>query len=241
MDEDQSTDQPVVQTADEVAPVVDTPDVESPSSEPTTEPSAEAEASTESVAPEVDKQLQSFAASQGIELDSPNAIKAAQALQKARSEATKQHQKASELEKATAAISDEHAENVAVQTGQDPELLKRLQRVEIKETVRDFWNSPLPNGQLPDRSLEQDMIKELAEKPYLAGDIKTLYASATFNAGTDQVKSQAKQEVLQKLAHNQQATVPKGHATNSSATPAKKDFNDMSIAEMEAHLGKVRQ
>src|SRR3954470_13577042 len=48
---------------------------------------------------EPDDKLKKYAASQGLELDSPSAIKAARIAQKAQSEATRNHNKASELEK----------------------------------------------------------------------------------------------------------------------------------------------
>ena len=59
-------------------------------------------------APETeDKKLQKFAQSQGLELDSPNAIKAAQIAMKAQSEATKNFQKSAELEKAANITDDQ--------------------------------------------------------------------------------------------------------------------------------------
>lgn len=156
---------------------------------------------------------------------------------KAQSEATRNGRKASELEKNITTQSDEHAEVVAEQTGQDPELLKRLQRVEVKSAVRDFWD------QNPDaKQYEKQMVEILQEKPHLAGDLESLYASALVKSGgIETVKSQASRETLEKLAHKQQAAVPTGHATNSGTTTKEKPFKDLSIKEMEAKLGFVRR
>lgn len=241
MDENTNTD-PVVEPdtgAEQALPVetqepdaVDAPAVAEPS-----EPSEGAEVEETDSTPTQDDKLRKYAASQGFELDSPNAIKAAQIAMKAQSEATRNHQKASELERNLTGRSDEYAEEVAEQTGQDPELLKRLQRVEVKEAVRDFWSQ---DG--IDRKYEPDMIKLLAEKPHLAGDLESLYASAVMKSGSvAATKSQGKREALQALAHSQQAAVPTGNATNSGTTPKGKPFEELSVEEMEAKLGFVQR
>lgn len=248
MDEDTTTtpDVPADTGAEEAQPATPN-DTDVADNQPESEPSepsqdAPAEETSEQSAPQVDDKLQKYAKSQGLDLDSPSAIKAASIAMKAQSEATRNYQKASELEKATTTVSDEYAEAEAQQTGQDPELLKTVRSLQIKDKVRDFWSTPLPNGTLPDKGLEQSMIAELQAKPYLAGDLETLYASASFKSGTaETVKSQGKREALESLAHKQQAAVPKGNATNPSTTPPQKKFEEMSIAEMEAKLGKVRQ
>lgn len=184
---------------------------------------------------EVDAKLQKYAASQGIDLDSPSAIKAATIAMKAQSEATRQHRQKSELESSLSTQSDEYAEQVAEATGQDPEVLKRLQRMEVKEAVRDFWSQ---DGR--DRSIEPQMISILAERPHLAGDLDALYALAERSSGAA-TRSQASKDTLKKLAHAQQAAVPTGNATNSGTAPKKKAFGELSIAEMEAQLGFVRR
>jgi hypothetical protein len=234
MDDDKST-APVAPEAE----VVDSPVVESESEatveQPVTEPSEEATDTTPS-APEADDKLRKYAANQGIELDSPSAIKAARLAMENQAEKTRNYQKASELEKTVTAQSDVEAEQVAEATGQDPELLKRLQRVEVKEAVRDFWNQ---DG--VDRSFEPKMIEILATKPHLAGDLESLYATAVMKSGgVAAVKSQGKKEALSNLAHNQQAAVPKGSATTNAA-PKGKEFKDLSIAEMEKQLGFAKR
>lgn len=249
MDNDTTTVQPDVQTgADNAQPVNDAstaPADVQPASEPS-EPQqdaipAEPQAPADS-APQVDDKLQKYAQSQGLELDSPSAIKAATIAMKSQSEATRNYQRASELEKTVTGVSDQYAEAEARQTGQDPELLKTVRGLQVENAVNKFWNTPLPNGQLPDKGLEQAMIKEVQAKPYLAGDFESLYATAVFkSSSTDNVRSQAKRETLEELAHTQTAAVPRGNATNSSVTPGEKDFKDLSIAEMEKKLGFVNR
>jgi hypothetical protein len=244
MDDDTTTATTDVQTgAEEAQPVTDAgttaADVTTTTepSEESQDASTEVETPAEDSAPEADDKLQKYAKSQGLELDSPSAIKAAQIAMKAQSEATRNYHKTTELEKTLSTTSDEVAEVVAEQTGQDPELLKRLQRVEVKEAVRDFWNQDNI-----DRSYEPKMIELLQTKPHLAGDLESLYATAVMQSGKlDSVKSQGGREALERLAHNQTAAVPRGNATNPGTTPKEKPFRDLSISEMEAKLGSVQR
>lgn len=195
--------------------------------EDTTEPEQEAEeAPTE---PSEDDELKSWAEKKGLTLDSDNATKAAKMAREAEKAMHSKAQKASELEKSLEKTSDTYAENIANQTGQDPELLKRLQRVEVKEAVRDFWNTPL-NGETPNRDLEPSMIEILQTKPHLAGDLESLYAFAAMKSGDrNAVKSQGKREALESLAHKQTAAAPRGSAvqgdnmTSAAITPQNVD------------------
>lgn len=188
---------------------------------------------------EYQKKLNSFAKGQGIddlgEL-SDRELSLLKSAYDSKSSHDRTRQKASELEKDLGGKSDQYAEQVAQQTGQDPELLKRLQRIEIKDSVREFYDSN------PDaRKHEADMIKELQNKPHLAGDLESLYATVVFKkGGLDSVKTQTKQDTLRSLAQKQQAAVPKGNATQSG-TPNKKPFSELSIKEMEAQLGFARR
>lgn len=238
MDDDTTTVQDVQPTDAPEAPSVATEQSDAADAQPVTdssEPQADAEVEPSSPS-EPDEKLKKFAASQGIELDSPSAIKAAGLALKSQSEATKRSLQASELEKAATAISDTDATATAEATGQDPALLQRLQRVETKEMVRDFWNQ-----EGIDRSFEPAMIELLQTKPYLAGDLDSLYASAVMKSGgIAAVKSQGKREVLADLAHKQQAAVPTGNATQRGA-PKEKPFAELSIKEMEAKLGIARR
>lgn len=238
MSDDTSTVSDVQEAeAVEASPVVQDETVTT-EAEAVTEPSEASEDSEteESAATEPDDKLRKYAANQGIELDSPSAIKAAQLAMKHQAAASRNYQKNSELEKATAAISDEDATATAEATGQDPEYLKRLQRVEVRENVRDFWGNPEH-----DQSFEAKMVEIVTQKPYLAGDLDALYASALYQSGgVAQVKSQGKREALTDLAHKQQAAVPTGNATTQSS-PKKKDFASLSVAEMEKQLGTFRQ
>lgn len=187
----------------------------------TAEPSEASQGEQESSLPEAGDKLKSFAKAQGIEDLSELSERELRLLKVARdnqAEFQRNRQRASELEKSVTAQSDDYAEQVAEQTGQDPELLKRVQRVEVKDAVRDFWDSN------PDaKKYEQTMIEILQDKPHLAGDLESLYASALVKSGgIDAVKSQTKRETLESLAHKQQAAVPAGNATNSAVTSSTK-------------------
>lgn len=242
MDEKTTTEAPV-ETGAETALPVQTENA--PAAEATETNTAEQEQHQEgeqsSSLPTEDEKLQKFAQSHGLELDSPNAIKAAKMAMDNQAEFQRNRQKATELEKTLSTTSDQIAEEVAESTGQDPELLKRLQRVEVKEAVRDFWNTPDEHGSVPDKAYEPAMIKLLQDKPHLAGDLDSLYATAVMKSGAlTNAKSQGKREALESLAHKQQAAVPTGNATNSGTTSKDKPFAEKSIAEMEAQLGFAR-
>lgn len=208
-------------------------------SQPTVEPSDTSEGGEKPV-PEVDEKLLSFAKGQGIEDVSELSERELKLLKVARdnqAEFQRNRQKATELEKNLSQASDDIAEDIAIQTGQDPELIKRLQRIEVRDQVRDFWDSN------PDaKQYEAQMIEIVQAKPHLAGDLESLYATALVKSGSlDAVKSQGKREALESLAQKQQATAPIGNATNSGTAPKAKPFGELSIKEMEAQLGFVRR
>lgn len=186
--------------------------------------------------PSEDEQLTKFAQSKGLELDSENAKKAARMAMEAEKNMHKATGRASELERNLNNQSDVVAQEIAEQTGQDPELLKRLQRVEVKDAVRDFWEAH-PEA----KKHEQKMIEILQTKPHLAGDLESLYANVLMQSGSiDAAKSEGKRDALVSLAHTQQAAVPTGNATTSTM-PKDKPFEELSIAEMEAKLGFARR
>lgn len=235
MDEEITTSAPVETGVESTQPTTTEPTeaVETPVKD--TEKKTE---ETTTSAPDEEAQLAEWAKNKGLELDSDNAKKAAKIARDAEKEFHSKRQEASKskLEKATEEISDESATAAAQATGQDPELLIRVQRVETREAVRDFWNQPDI-----DRTYEPAMIELLKTKPYLAGDLDALYATAVMNkGGIAAVKSQGKREALTDLAHKQQAAVPTGNAT-TTASPKKKEFKDLSIAEMEKQLGFARR
>lgn len=231
-------------TANDTGVSTDTQPVEAAPAEAATQATEQPieEQAEQTSEPSEDDQLATWAEKKGLVLDSDNAKKAAKMAREAEKAMHSKAQRASELEKSLSTQSDDYAEQVAEQTGQDPELLKRLQRVEVKEAVRDFWNSPMADGETPDKSLEPTMIELLQTKPHLAGDLESLYATALVSSGKfGAAKSQGKREALESLAHKQQAAVPTGNATNSGVTSKEKPFAELSISEMEARLGTVRQ
>lgn len=202
MDEDTTTDVPVDTGADEAQPV----EAEETTAAPQTdEPQEQAETTSE---PSEDDQLAEWAKNKGLELDSDNATKAAKMAREAERAMHDKAQRASELERTLSTTSDEYAEAEAEATGQDPELLKRLQRVEVRDAVRDFWDSN-PGA----KEYEAQMIDELKVRPHLAGDLEALYAVVSSRDG-GALKNQAKREALTSLAQKQQAAVPVGNAVN---------------------------
>lgn len=109
---------------------------------------------------------------------------------------------------------DEYAEKQAAQTGQDPDVLKRLAATEVKLTVRDFFDAN------PDaRDYEQTMVDELKTRPHLAGDLEALYAVAR-SKNPDLLKSAGGRKALETLASKQQAAAVNGSAINP-APPSK--------------------
>jgi hypothetical protein len=121
MSEDTTTVQATdTQTGAELAQPVTDVSTQAADVQPASEPSnpsqdapqsdAEPQATADDSAPQVDEKLQKYAKSQGLELDSPSAIKAAQIAMKNQSEATRTYQRASELEKTVSTVSDQYAE-----------------------------------------------------------------------------------------------------------------------------------
>lgn len=183
--------------------------------EETTEPEEkEAEATSE---PSEDEQLTKFAETKGLTLDSDNAKKAAKMAMNAEKQMHAKSQRASELEKTMGQMSDQSAEQVAQATGENPEVLKRLQRMEVKDSIREFWDSN------PDaKAYEADMAKIAVESGLYGSPeaiLKASYAMAVSQNPTA-LKSQGKREALESLAHKQQAAVPRGNAVNSGASSA---------------------
>jgi len=164
--------------------------------------------------PSDDEQLTKFAAAKGVNLDSDNAKKLAKMAMNAEKAMHAKASRASELERTMSTMSDESATQVAEQTGQNPEVLKRLQRMEVKDSIREFWDNN------PEAKQYESEMAKIAVESGLYGSpeaiLKASYAMAVASSGS--LKSQGKQEVLKSLAHKQQAAVPVGNAVNSSMT-----------------------
>ena len=160
-----------------------------------------------------DEQLTRFAEAKGLTLDSDNAKKAAKMAMNAEKAMHAKSQRASELEKTMSAMSDESATQVAHATGQDPELLKRLQQIEVKDSIRDFFDAN------PDARQFESEMAEIAVSSGLYGSpeaiLQASYAIAQ-SRNYAATKTAAKRETLENLAQKQQATVPRGNATTSA-------------------------
>jgi hypothetical protein len=122
------------------------------------------------------------------------------------------------MQKTMDSLSDEAVDNYASVTGQDPEVLKRVQRIEVRDSVRSFFDAK-PEA----RQYEAEMAK-IARESGLSGSpeaiLQASYAIAVAN-NPDGVRSQAKREALQSLASKQSAAVPGGSATTQASAPSK--------------------
>lgn len=227
--EEQTTTEAPVETGAQAQPVeTETATAAEQTTETQTEQKSE---------PSEDEQLAKFAQTKGLELDSENAKKAAKMAMEAERNMHKATSRAGELEKTMSTMSDDSATQTAQATGQDPEVLKRLQKMEVKDAIREFYD------QNPDAKQYDKEMAKIASESGLYGSpeaiLKASYAIAVANNQAG-VKSQGKREALESLAHKQQAAVPTGSAT-TSATPKDKPFEELSIKEMESKLGFVRR
>lgn len=231
-----SNDQPIVQAEESPAPVEAVKE--------TTQP--ESESQSEASEPSDDEQLIEFARNKGLELDSENAKKAAKMAMNAEKAFHAKSQRASQLEKTFTQMSDESAEQVAYNTGQNPELLKRLQQIEVKESIRNFFDNN------PDaRNYEEQMAKIAVESGLYGSPESILQASYAIakSQDTDSIKSKAKRETLENLAHKQQASVPRGAATtsefSSDTTITKANVDKLVAANdqkwFEAHYDEINR
>lgn len=248
MDNDDATVQDVQESGATALPEAqDTP--QSAEVQDTTEPSEtqqdavedgqEAQQPQDQGASDVDDKLKTYAQSQGIDLDSPSAIKAAKIAMAAQSEATKNYHKTQELEKATNIDRDQIPQDA---TPQQQENI-RIRNLELQIGVQN-WRQANPEK----LALEGEMVnilqdpnkRLLVQEGYLSLDDVYSLAKASAPDNSSQLKSQGGQEALERLAQKQTAAVPRGSATTQ--TPAKeKPFEELSIAEMEAKLGFVKR
>jgi plasmid maintenance system antidote protein VapI len=181
-----------------------------PAVEETTEQPAEGE--EEPSEPSADDTSE-WLKNKGIDPSDPEAInKLAKSAREAERAMHSKAQKASELEKTMTEMSDASAEQIAQATGQDPEMVKRIQRIEVRDAKRTFFENN------PGAAQYEGEMAKIATESGLYGTaeaiMKAAYAIAR-SQDIDAVKSQAKRETLEGLAHKQQAAVPTGNAVSS--------------------------
>lgn len=201
--------------------------VETPASEPQAEPAtvteeADTGASTEALPDDYQKKLQSYAKGQGID-DLAGLSKREMSLLKSaydtKADRDRVAQASGQLEQSMAQMSDQSAEVQAEATGADPDLLKRVQRQEVKASIRDFWDAN------PEARQYEAQMTEIASTAGLYGTpeaiLKAAYAMAKAS-DSDNLKAQGRQEALETLRDKQQAAVPRGNAVSStpSSEPA---------------------
>lgn len=163
--------------------------------------------------PEADEKLKKYAESHGLELDSPSAVKAAKMAMNNQAEFHRTRQKSTQLEKSMQEMGDVAAEQVADATGQDPELLKRVQRFEIREAVRDFWSDN------PQAREFEEAIKEKITESGISGSAETLLKAGWAMVQAENVntlKSEGAKEALTSLASKQRTAAPSGSAVSSA-------------------------
>lgn len=213
MEDNTTTEEVLDQAADNAQAVDQEPQAEAvdttteQSQQETSEPDT-----SEPQAQEVDDTSE-WLSKKGIDPTDPEAInKLAKSAREAERAMHAKAAKAKELERSMTEMSDESAEEIAYSTGQDPELLKRVQRFEVKSTIRDFFE------QYPDaKQYEQQMIKHMSDSGlYGTPDamLKAAYAMAIAE-NPDSVKNQVRRNTLENLAQQQLASVPKGNATTA--------------------------
>jgi len=171
-------------------------------------------------APEIeDKKLQKFAQSQGLELDSPNAIKAAQIAMKAQSEATKNYQKSAELER-VANIAPEQISPDATPEQRDN---IRVRNLELRYDIQQ-WKMQNPE-KLSNEGAMVQLLSDPTKRALVQEGLLSLddvYAMAKGSGTNDgSLKSQGGREALQTLAQKQQAAVPRGNAVTSGTSSNK--------------------
>jgi hypothetical protein len=158
-------------------------------------------------------------ASKGIDPSDPEAInKLAKSAREAERAMHLKAQKASELEKSMTQLSDDSIEQYGAPQGSDPELLKRVQRFEIKDTIREFFDAN-PEA----KQYEQKMIDEMTTSGLMGSPeamLKAAYAIAK-SSSTPSDSSSVQRQTLENLAQKQQAAVPTGNATTAGISSQK--------------------
>lgn len=184
-----------------------------------TEAQTDAEPAKEEAPADAEDDTSKWLSAKGIDPSDPEAInKLAKSAREAERAMHAKAAKAKELERSMTEMSDESAEQVAISTGQDPELLKRVQRFEVKSTINDFF------ADNPDaKQYEQEMIQEMTSSGLYGTPeamLRAAYAMAV-SKNPEKVRSQAKRDTLESLAQKQQASVPTGNATTAGVNSTK--------------------
>jgi hypothetical protein len=173
--------------------------------------------------PDVDAKLKRYAESQGLELDSPSAIKAARIAMQNQSEVTRNHLKASELEKSL------QSAELPAMGGDDTvnQLVAEVQGLKIIQNVNSFFSAN------PDaKALEDKMTDIVVERPEIGQLVKLghlsmndLYnlARGADNSRDEKLKADGGREALKKVARKQQAKAVPGAATSSDLSTAQED------------------
>lgn len=161
-------------------------------------------------APSFDEDTTKWLESKGIDPSSPEAL--AKVAKSAREAEKAMHAKAGEashLKKSMDTVADSYAEEEATATGQDPELVKTVKRLLVRDSIREFWDAH------PDAKEHESAIAQIVqERPYLANDLEAAYALIQ----SKNAKSEGAKQALENLASKQRAAAPSGAAVSSAVT-----------------------
>lgn len=142
----------------------------------------------------------------GIDPSDPDAIhKAAEAWRKAEQEFHKSRQQKGELQN--------EAETAARDLAGEDAVLARMNVLEMRQTVRDFFDNPNYPGA---SELEPQMAEIVRARPYLAQDLEAVYALAKqskHEADVEAAKEAGRQEAKAQIAKASVAGTPRGNAS----------------------------
>ena len=179
----------------------------------------------------------SWLQSKGIDPSSPEAVaKLAEMARNAEKLMTTKAQEAAELKRSL--------QGAAPQTDDGmQEFIADYKRDKMLGTFKDTH----PDWKEHEPAMAELLLKQ-SESGYSYGQLvnagiiplEAVYSMAKGSANVDAIKKAAQQEVLQSVANKQRAAGNTPNATNSAPNQTGKDFKDLSIAEMEAKLGMVR-
>lgn len=225
-DQGQAVPQPEdTEPAEAVAPA--TEPAEETQAEPNQEASVEEEPSND------DNSAIDWLKKKGIDPNSPEALeKVADMYRNAEKKMHSTAQTASELEKASRITEDQIPEDAT------PELRDsfRVRNLELLYATQQ-WKMQNPDKLVSEpamaKVLSDPTKRALVQEGFLSLD--DVYSIAQ-GGNTQSAKSQGKREALANLAQNQQAAVPRGNATNSSAMNSSTTITPQNVDQMVAQM-----
>lgn len=186
--------------------------VEEVKDEPSEQTQEEATGATTAL-PEADDKLQKFASSHGLELDSPNAIKAAKIAMDNQADFHRERQSASELEKIAKITPDQVPEDFTPEQNSNV----RIRNIELtNEAMR--WKQDNPEKVQYEAAMADILVNDpgkrlMVQEGYLSLDDVYNIARGSSSSDVD-LKAQGAKQALETLRDNQQAATPRGAAVS---------------------------